>query len=339
MFYFCDSKFDALITARKYTTLFILLLGVLVSARAQQLPLYTQYINNGFLLNPAMTGYDGYTSLNLTARKDWVGFPGAPLTYSLSGQTRLFQQPHEIVGRRSGSNRLKARTRGRVGVGGYVFNDVTGAVSRTGLNASYAYHIYLNNSQLSFGLSGQFFQFKIGDTLSFANPGDPLIGSGYKRVAYIPDANFGVFWTSRNWFGGFSANQLFQSVVKLGSGDLGNLKMYRHYYVLGGYRFINEHSGFDFEPSFLLKASRQSVPQADLTMKVFYRTDYWAGVSYRTSGSFSTMFGVKTEKFYIGYAIDFALSSIRKYSFGSHEVLLSVKFGSNERRFRWLNRY
>ena len=110
---------------------------------------------------------------------------------------------------------------------------------------SYAYHIYMYQSQFSFGLAGQFFQFKIGDSLSFFNPADPLVGTGYNRVAYIPDANFGVFWTSRNWFAGFSANQLFQSVVKLGSGDLGNLKMYRHYYLIGGYRFINKHQGLN----------------------------------------------------------------------------------------------
>ena len=46
-------------------------------------------MNNGFLFNPSMAGFDGYTSLNLTARKDWVGLPGAPLTYSLSAQTRF----------------------------------------------------------------------------------------------------------------------------------------------------------------------------------------------------------------------------------------------------------
>ena len=322
-----------------HIAILLIALGFCFSSKAQQLPLYTQYINNGFLLNPAMAGFDGYTSLNLTARKDWVGLPGAPLTYSLSAQTRFIQQPHKMVSRPSGINRMKMRTKGRVGLGGFVFNDVTGAISRTGINMSYAYHIYLYQSQLSFGLSGQFFQFKIGDSLSFSNAGDPLIGSGYNRVAYIPDANFGVFWTSRNGFAGFSANQLFQSEVKLGSGDLGNLKMYRHYYMLGGYRFINERSGFEFEPSFLLKTSSQFLPQADFTMKVYYRSDYWAGFSYRTNGTVSSMFGVKADKFYIGYAIDFALSSIRKYSFGSHEVLLSLKFGSNDRRFRWLNRY
>jgi len=316
-----------------------LVLAICDVTNAQQLPLYTQYMNNGFLLNPAMSGYDGYTSLNLTARKDWVGFKGAPLTYSFSAQTRLMQQGHKIISRRIGNNRLRSRTKGRVGLGGYVFNDVNGAISRTGVNVSYAYHIYMYKSQLSLGLAGQFFQFKIGDSLTYFNPSDPLIGTGYQSVAYIPDANFGVFWTSRNWFAGLSANQLFQSVARLGSGDLGNLKMYRHYYAMAGYRFINEHSGFDFEPSFLVKASSRVTPQADMTLKVYYKTDYWAGMSYRTSGSFSAMFGVKADKLYLGYAIDFALSSIRKYSFGSHEVLLSVKFGSNERRYRWLNRY
>lgn len=296
-------------------------------------------MNNGFLLNPAMAGYDGYTSLNLTARKDWVGFRGAPLTYSLSAQTRLFQQSHQVINRLSGRNRLKSSTRGRVGLGGFIFNDVNGDVSRTGIDLSYAYHIFMYKSQLSFGLGGQFFQFKIGDSLTYYNPSDPLIGTGYKRVAYIPDANFGVYWTSRDWFVGFSANQLFQSVVKIGSGDLGNLKLYRHYYLMGGYRFMNDLSGFGFEPSVLVKTSRQFIPQADLTMKVFYKSDYWGGVSYRTNGAVVALFGVRADKLYFGYAIDFALSSIRKYSFGSHEVLLSFKFGSNERRFRWLNRY
>ncbi len=323
----------------RYIVVIILTSVIAKALNAQQLPLYSQYMNNGFLLNPAMSGYDGYTSLNLTARKDFVGFKGAPLTYSFSGQTRLFQRDHRIISKPSGINRLRSKTRGRVGLGGYVFNDVNGAVSKTGINLSYAYHISLYRSQLSFGLAGQFFQFKIGDSLTYFNQSDPLIGTGYKSVSYIPDANFGIFWTSRNWFAGMSANQLFQSVAKIGSGDLGNLKMYRHYYAMGGYRFFNDRSGFDFEPSFLVKASSRFTPQVDMTMKVYYQTDYWIGMSYRTSGAVSVMFGVKAEKFYLGYAIDFALSNIRRYSFGSHEVILSVKFGSNDRRFRWLNRY
>lgn len=311
----------------------------------QQLPLYSQYKNNGFLLNPAMAGYDGYTSINLTARKQWVGFTNAPLTYSASVQSRLMRRAYSIKNRGSRNNKLISSTKGRVGLGGFVFNDVNGLVSRTGIQFSYAYHIYMYKSQLSFGLAGQAFQYKIDreriSTYSeLMNSGtDPVVESDLNYVAYIPDANAGIFWTSPQFYLGLSANQLFQSQLKLGSSALGNLKLLRHYYLMGGYRFINRSSGFDVEPSFLMKTTEQFLPQADISMKLYYRTDYWIGASYRTNGTLAAMFGVRAENIYVGYAYDYALSAIRKYNFGSHEIFISFKFGSDARRYRWLNRY
>lgn len=307
---------------------------------AQQLPLYSQYMNNGFLLNPAMAGYDGYTSFNITTRKQWVGFQNSPLTYSVSGQTRLLRKSYRIVNRPVKDNKYKPSTKGRVGLGGFVFNDINGLVSRTGVQFAYAYHIYFYESQLSFGLAGQLFQYKIdNDRITTFFDGDPTVESDLNIVAFIPDANFGVFWTSPTFFMGFSANQLLQSPLKLGSDVLSEFKMLRHYYFMGGYRFIGFQSGFDLEPSFLLKSTEQFLPQADIALKLYYQTDYWVGLSYRTSGSLSAMFGVRKERMYLGYAYDYALSSIRKYNFGSHEVFVSLKFGSNARRYRWLNRY
>ena len=54
--------------------LYILFL-LLFAARiyAQQVPLYSQYMMNGFLLNPAVAGSEGYTAINLTAREQWLG--------------------------------------------------------------------------------------------------------------------------------------------------------------------------------------------------------------------------------------------------------------------------
>ncbi|MBE0675332.1 MAG: type IX secretion system membrane protein PorP/SprF [Bacteroidales bacterium] len=328
----------------KYSLAFCLLFLAFHSS-AQQLPLYSQYKNNGFLINPAMAGYDGYTSLNVTARKQWVGFTDAPFTYSASLQTRLMRKSYSIINRPAKSNRLSQSTRGRVGLGGFVFSDVNGLVSRTGVQMTYAYHIFMYKSQLSFGLAGQMFQYKIDQerisTYSeLAQMGrDPLVESNLNFVAFIPDATFGVFWTSPEFYLGFSANQLFQSYLKLGSTALGNLKLYRHYYLMGGYRFINEGNGFDLEPSFLFKSTEQFLPQADLTLKLYYRTDYWIGSSYRTNGTLAAMFGVRADKVYIGYAYDYALSAIRKYNFGSHEIFVSLKFGDDARRYRWLNRY
>ena len=327
----------------KNIAIFILLL-VPGNLAAQQLPLYSQYKNNGFLLNPAMAGYDGYTSINLTARKQWLGFTDSPLTYSASAQTRLMRRSYRIKNR-GRNNRLISSTKGRVGLGGFVFSDVNGLVSRTGIQFSYAYHIYMYRNQLSFGLAGQAFQYKIDrariSTYSelINSGGDPVIESDLNYVAYIPDANVGVFWTSPEFYLGISANQLFQSKLKLGSSALGNLRLLRHYYLMGGYRFINRRSGFDVEPSFLLKTTEQLMPQADITLKLYYQTDYWIGATYRTNGTIAAMFGVRAENIYVGYAYDYALSAIRKYNFGSHEIFVSFKFGSDARRYRWLNRY
>ncbi len=170
------------------------------SLKAQQLPLYTQYMLNGFQFNPAMAGYDGYTSFNLVARRQWISFPGAPNTYSFNAQTRLLKQTHRIIALPTGKNRFREGSQGKVGLGANFFNDVNGKVSRTGVQFSYAYHIFMYRSQLSFGLAGQFYQYRIGDSLSYAQAGDPLFASGISRVAFIPDANAGVASDSQTLF-------------------------------------------------------------------------------------------------------------------------------------------
>ena len=45
---------------------------------AQQVPMYSQYIMNGFLVNTSFAGRDGYTTVNLTVREQWVGMAGSP---------------------------------------------------------------------------------------------------------------------------------------------------------------------------------------------------------------------------------------------------------------------
>lgn len=312
---------------------------------SQQLPLFSQYKNNAFLLNPSIAGHDGYTSVNLTARKQWMGFTDAPVTYSASYQTRIMKRSYSIINREKKENRLKPGSRGRVGLGAYVFHDQNGLVSRTGTSFSYAYHIYMHRSQLSFGLSGQIFQYKIDrDKLitysELINNGpDPALEGDLRFVTFIPDASAGVYWTSPSFFLGFSASQLFQSKLKIGSKALGNLKLLRHYYLMGGYRFINDRSEIDLEPSFLIKTTEQLIPQADISLKLYYKSDYWIGASYRSDQAIAVLFGLRADKLYLGYAHDFSLTSIGKYHFGSHEVFVSYKFGSNARRYRWMDRY
>ena len=76
----------------KHIMLLIMVTGS-IDLAAQQLPVYSQYILNGFMINPAMAGHDGYTSFNTTARQQWLGWKDAPQTYSASWQTRMGNLP------------------------------------------------------------------------------------------------------------------------------------------------------------------------------------------------------------------------------------------------------
>ena len=73
----------------------LILLSLLCGeAFAQQVPMYSQYIMNGFLINPSLAGRDGYSTVNLTIREQWVGMDQAPGTYAASFQTRILKNSY-----------------------------------------------------------------------------------------------------------------------------------------------------------------------------------------------------------------------------------------------------
>jgi type IX secretion system PorP/SprF family membrane protein len=318
----------------------VIILGCSGQLVAQQLPLYSQYVLNGFMVNPSMAGYDGYTSFNTTARQQWLGFYQAPRTYSASWQTRLLKRSYRVINRDVKSrNRLKQSTQGRVGLGAYLINDVNANVARTGASFSYAYHIFMNNRQLSFGLAAKAFQYRINSgNLTFGEEGDPVLDGNFKTVAYSPDFDFGMFFQDPNYFVGVSISNLMQSAVRIGGNEIAGFQTYRHYWVMGGYRF-NVSQNIDIEPATLLKTTENWNPQGDFTVKVYYDELFWGGLSYRTNQSVILLLGVRIDNLYFGYSFDWAFSEIGHFNYGSHEITLSVKLGDNARRYRWLNRY
>lgn len=323
--------------------LIILLLSALwCSAKlgAQQLPLYSQYILNGFMVNPAMAGNDGYTSFNLTARQQWLGFREAPQTYSASWQTRMLRQSYRIINHPIRRDKmLIPSTKGRVGLGAYVINDANAKLARTGLSFTYAYHIFMNNTQLSFGLAAKLFQYRIyTETLTFGTSGDPVLNNDFNNVAYSPDFDFGVYFRGFGYFVGFSTSNLLQTAILIGAHELPEFKTYRHYWLMGGYSFPLS-TELELEPSVLLKTSENWNPQGDLALKLYYEDLYWGGFSYRTNKSIIATVGLRIEGLHFGYSFDWALSEIGHFNYGSHEINLSVKLGSNARRYKWLNRY
>jgi len=310
---------------------------------AQQVPMYSQYIMNGFLVNPSIAGRDGYTTLNLTVREQWVGMEGAPTTYAASFQTRVLRNSY-ITKSTEVRKKIVKPTRGsRVGIGGYIFSDYNGIMRRSGGQLAYAYHIMRNTggvpSSLSFGLAFTAYQYAIDTKGAIYNQNDPLLMT-YDRSVFIPDFNFGVSYATNKFYVGFSMTNMLRGALMLADTSSVNRNELGHYFLTGGVK-IPLAANWKLEPSAFIKSSDMffTAIQADVTARVYYMEDYWVGLSYRTSNALIAMVGVKYDRFYFAYAFDFAMNDIRTQTMGSHELTLAVKFGENARRYRWINAF
>jgi len=312
---------------------------------AQQVPMYSQYIMNGFLINPSFAGRDGYTTVNLTVREQWVGLAGAPSTYAASFQTRILKNSFISKSTAVRKKIVKPTKGGKVGLGGYIFNDNNGIMHRTGISLAYSYHIPMGRTggipnDLSFGLAMTAYQFAVNTTGAILNSQDDPLLNSYDRSVFIPDFNFGASFTTSKYYVGFAMTNLLRGSLVIADTSKNKTSQLGNFYLTGGVKFPIS-SDWTFEPSAFIKASDmffKSV-QMDLTARMYYREDYWAGISYRTNDALIAMLGLKYDRFYFAYAFDFTLTDIRKQSYGSHELSLAVKFGESARRYRWINAY
>jgi len=296
---------------------------------------------NGFLVNPSFAGRDGYTTVNLTVREQWVGMAGAPSTYAVSGQTRLLKNSYISKSTSVRKKLVKPTKGGKVGLGGYIFNDNNGIMKRTGAQAAYAYHIVMGQSggypnDLAFGLALTAYQFSINTNGLIYDANDPLLNS-YDRSVFITDFNFGASFTTSKYYVGLAMTNLLRGSLIFGDTSATKRNELGHFFLTGGYKFPLNND-FTLEPSAFIKSSDmlfKSV-QMDLTTRVFYKDNYWAGLSWRTNDALIMLLGLKYDRFIFAYAFDFTLTDIRKQSMGTHELTLAVKFGESARRYRWI---
>lgn len=278
------------------------------AVNAQQLSLTSQYMMNNYILNPAIAGTENFIPINLNIRNQWVNIKGAPVTQSLSS--------HAYLGK-------------NIGIGGVVFNDVTGPTRRTGASVSVAYHVRLNKAytrKLSFGLAGVFFQHYINkDQLTTDQPEDMSILNGFNNQ-FCPDANFGIYFSETDrFYAGFSIMNLLEIKKDLFSlSHTINNPIERTYYFHGGYHF-KLGKDFGFEPSLMMQFQEQTPIQFDFNGRFSWRRMIWLGGSYRMKDAAVVMLGLDFKHFCLGYSYDITLSEIKKYSYGSHEINLTYR--------------
>lgn len=326
----------------------ILIFTTNLSIQAQQVPRYSQFIMNEFLVNPAVAGVDGMTVANLTGRLEWVGFSnGTPKTYTCNVQTRLLKRRNDVKSQKTGNKFIKSR-KGRVGLGAGIINDYNGAFQRIGISGTYAYHLFLKNSQLSFGLTGSIIQLNIREKyIEFKEEDDRMTGLTAGSI-WIPDFAVGINYMTPHFHVGFSSVQLTESNLSFGNTQIQlnstAINYNRNYFLLMSYiNSLSANKDWEFETSAIVKSNDKYKAgiktQADILLRFIYDKSYWFGAGYRTTNDAIILLGLRYNRLYISYSFDYGTNGMSKNSYGSHEISLTLKVGESTRRFNWLERY
>lgn len=293
---------------------FIIAVGLVVSAlisEAQQDPLYTQYMFNLNTVNAGSIGRGEYLSFMTVNRFQWVGFEGAPQTYSLTADMPL--------------------TRYNSGVGLSYYYDKIGPTRSNNFYIDYAYHIQIPYGiKLGMGLKAGFKVFGANlAQLGMEGVNDDVFASDI-RGDIMPNFGLGVFAYRKDFYFGVSSPKMVNHKYE-GSDDASGSEE-RHYFLIGGYVYrVNRE--FTLKPSINAKFVKGSVPSFDLTANVLFREMIWGGLSYRTGDALSILTSVQIDhRLRVGYAYDITLSKMRKASSGSHELMIYYELNKTEGR-------
>jgi type IX secretion system PorP/SprF family membrane protein len=292
---------------RKLVLISIVLLLSTCMLKAQQLPQYSQYMLNNFAMNPAIAGTQPYFEACSDNRYQWVGITDAPRTYMLTFNGPITQQ--------------------HIGIGTYIFTDITGPTRRIGLTSSYSYHIKLGKDiNLSFGLSVGLLQFAVdGSQINLEETGDPALTNQMESVI-VPDLGAGIYLYGSHFYFGAAAPQIVQAQLKLTSFSSTQNELATHYYITGGYNF-DLGPNFSLDPCCVVKYVTPAPIQFDFSARILYLKKFWLGGGYRTMDAAYAMVGYTyKDNLTFGYSYDYPISDIRNYSFGTNEIFIGIKF-------------
>ncbi len=273
--------------------------------QAQQDPLFTQYMFNTLSINPAYAGSADRLSAVALHRSQWVNFEGAPTTQTITVHSPLRNE--------------------NISVGGSIINDKYGPVKQTGIYLDASYRMFIGTNRLAFGLKGGVNMFSAN--LIDLNPyvKDDQVFANNISMKPLPNFGFGVMYYSKTFYAGLSAPKLLSNkllpdnlpdTVKLSSVEK------QHLFLIAGAVFkISNYT--KFKPTILLRAVDGAPLSAEVTAQFLFYEKFWVGGMYRWQDALGILLQYEVNnKFKIGYAYDYTLSDIRRYSDGSHELML-----------------
>lgn len=270
-------------------------------AHAQQDPLYSQYLINPLLINPAYAGLNNNFNAMVGYRTQWTGLEGQPTTINASAHTSLINN--------------------KVGVGILVMQDRIGNIANTETNASFSYKLQLKEQVISFGMQAGVQNYKTDySDLNIFDPGDNAFIGGEQGTRL--NIGMGAIVKSEQFLIGFSIPRLLPSTFKNGGQEF---ELYnQHYYLIGSYvHYLNDH--IRLKPSVLFRGVTGAPASVDLAFNVNLNNVHTAGLFTRNFNTYG--FLVQTlvkEKYRFGYVFELPTNKSVGTNFTTHEISLGV---------------
>jgi type IX secretion system PorP/SprF family membrane protein len=289
----------------------ILFMVVGFQTLAQRDAMYTHYMYNTQVVNPAYVGSRQAFTVTALHRSQWASyFPGNPVTQSLTLHSPLRNE--------------------NIGLGLAFYNDELGPERTTALNADFSYSVRLTEaSKLSFGLKGGVRMHSINlIDLAAVQPDDPAIMNNYESI-WLPNFGFGAYYSRERFYAGFSIPALMEENFldnTVNSGARYAL-LQRHYYFIAGTIFPIS-SDVSFKPTTLVKMTKGAPIELDFTASFYFYDRFSLGAMFRTEDAVGAMVGLRiTDQWSLGYSYDWSiLNRIPNNNFGTHEVFLRYDF-------------
>jgi len=325
-----------------------LILVALVSvgsfAFGQQLPQFSQYSRNQFMVNPGAAGMYDFVDLTVGGRYQWLGFDNAPKTAYAYGSAVLKRKNklyNPSVRTSAGPIQYPKVNTGKLkhAIGGQIIADEYGAFRRISISGTYAIHLPISETvNMSFGtklgISNNSF---LQDRAVLLSATDGYQGPVVQDDVYdnfvadqssinILDIGAGLYFYSDDLFAGVSVDGLTKDWVSFGTGTA-NFDPRMHINITGGYK-IPLNDNFKLMPSALAKVVVGAPLSIEGSLQLEYQNRMWIGASYRHGDAIAAMLGLSiSEKFKFGYSFDFSTTQFNKYTAGGHELVLGIMIG------------
>lgn len=304
------NKMKTIIKVAK-NTIFLLILLASNTVSAQQEPMYTQYMFNTQVVNPAYAGTWNSIGFMALARNQWTGWDGAPKTYTFGMQAPLRNE--------------------KIALGLNVMSDEIGFEKRFSMFGDYSYQIPLSEkTNLNLGLKAGFtnYSHNLSDyTLYPDGVSDPRF-QGEIDTKWMPNFGVGAYVYNPKYYIGLSVPKMIENDFEDNTGNYSVEAELRHFYLIGGMVF-DMGENVKFKPTGLVKATLGAPVQFDITANFLLREKIWLGAMYRTGNSAGFIAQwIFNHNLRIGYGIDFSLNSLGAHHNGTHEIMISYEIRS-----------